>query len=88
MPPGKRGLVISELRLEGIVRQDNTNTMIAIVAPRSNRAEFLRENDEVYHGAVTKITLDSVYFREDVHDPSGHVTSHEVIKRLPSGEKR
>jgi hypothetical protein len=82
LPPGKRGLVISRLRLEGIVRLDTTDEMIAVVDTSANRAYFLRENDAVYNGVVTKITPDSVYFRENVLDQQGRVQTREVVKRL------
>jgi hypothetical protein len=85
VPPGKKGLLISQLRLEGVVRQSDNKPMIAVVANATNRAYFLRENDEVYNGVVTKITPDSVYFTESVRDASGQMSSHEVIKRLGSG---
>lgn len=82
LPPGARGLVISQLLLEGIVRQDLSNTMIAVVANESKRAYFLRENDTLYNGVVSKITPDAVYFKENILDPSGQVGSREVVKRM------
>lgn len=85
LPTGKRGLLISQVRLEGIVRLDTTNTLIAVVDNNSNRAYFLRENDAVYNGVVSKITPDSVYFRENVLDPSGHMLVREVVRRLSQG---
>jgi len=85
LPPGPRGLVISQLRVEGIVRLDTNNTMIAVVDNDRNRAYFLRENDAVYNGIVSKITPDSVIFRENALDQSGKVTVREVVKRLGQG---
>jgi hypothetical protein len=85
LPPGPRGLVISQLRVEGIVRLDTNNTMIAVVDNDRNRAYFLRENDAVYNGVVSKITPDSVIFRENALDQSGKVTVREVVKRLGQG---
>jgi len=85
LPPGKRGLVIGQLMLEGIVRQETSNSMIAVVDNASNRAYFLRENDEVYNGVVSKITPDSVYFTENFRDLNGQMTSRQVVKRLGSG---
>lgn len=82
---GKRCLRISQLRLEGIVRLDATNVMIAVVDTNANRAYFLRENDAVYNGVVSKITPDTVYFQENVKDPSGRVTVREVVKKLSQG---
>jgi type II secretory pathway component PulC len=75
-------LVISQLVLEGIVRQDTTNKMIAVVTNYTKRAYFLRENDALYNGVVSKITPDSVYFKENYLDPDGRVSAREVVKRL------
>jgi hypothetical protein len=85
LPPGTRGLVIGQIRVEGIVRLDTTSTMIAVVDNASNRAYFLRENDAVYNGVVTKITPDAVMFRENALDRSGKVVIREVVKRLGQG---
>jgi hypothetical protein len=85
LPPGMRGLVINRLRLEGIVRLDTTNTMIAVVDTNANRAYFLRENDAVYNGVVAKITPDSVIFRENALDQNGKVYVREVVLRLGQG---
>ncbi len=59
--------------------------MIAVVDNVSNRAYFLRENDAVYNGIVTKITPDAVIFRENALDQSGKVVTREVVKRLGQG---
>jgi hypothetical protein len=90
LPPGTRGLVISQLRLGGIVRQDTTHVMLAVVINPANRAYFLRESDVVYNGVVSKITPDSVQFRENYLDPNGRVQTREVVKRLGQapGERR
>lgn len=85
LPPGTRGLVIGRLRLEGIVRLDTTNMMIAVVDTSANRAYFLRENDQVYNGVVSKITPDAVYFTQNVLDRNGRVVTREVVKRLGQG---
>jgi hypothetical protein len=85
LPPGLRGLVISQLVLEGIVRMDQTNKMIAAVTNNTRRAYFLRETDVLYNGVVTKITPDAVYFQENSIDTQGKVTTREVVKRLGSG---
>ncbi len=85
LPPGSRGLVISQLRVEGVVRLDTTNSMIAVVDNNSNRAYFLRENDAVYNGVVAKITPDSVVFKENALDQSGKMFTREVVKRIGQG---
>ncbi len=87
---GIRGLVISELRLEGVVRQQPANNMIAVVTNITKRAYFLRVNDTVYNGVVSKITPEAVYFKENTLDSSGRVATHEVEIKLGSapGEGR
>jgi len=51
---------------------------------------YQHEHQSVYNGVVTKITLDAVYFKENVLDAEGRVTTREVVKRLgsASGEGR
>jgi len=90
LPPGTRGLLISQLKLEGVVREQVQNKMIAVVTNETKRAYFLTENESVYNGVVSKITPDAVYFKENVLDSSGRVTTREVVKRLGSapGEGR
>ena len=90
LPQGERGLVISQLRLEGVVREQTDNKMIAVVINETKRAYFLHENQSVYNGVVSKITPDAVYFTENVLDANGRVTTREVVKRLGSapGEER
>ncbi len=85
LPPGTRGLVIGQLRLEGIVRLDTTNTMIAVVDNNTNRAYFLRENDAVYDGVVSKITPDSVTFKQNYSEPGGPSGVRDVVKRMSPG---
>jgi len=82
LPKGPRGLVISQLRLEGIVRLDQSNTMIAVVTNYTNRAYFLRENDAVYNGVVSKITPDSISFKENYLDHLGRAQVREISRRL------
>jgi hypothetical protein len=85
LPGGKRGLLISDLQLEGVIREQTDNKMTAMVTRMTDQkrlAYFLHENDSVYNGVVSKITPDAVYFKENVLDPDGHVTTREVVKRL------
>ena len=49
-PPGKAGLQVSTLRLDGIVRAPNG--MIAVVSNPQSRTYFLREGDQLYDGRV------------------------------------
>jgi hypothetical protein len=90
LPPGKRGLIIGQLRLEGIVREEASNTLIAVVTNRTNLAYFLRVHDEVFNGVVGKITDDSIQFKENRLDSNGGLEIREVVMKLGSrsGEER
>jgi Tfp pilus assembly protein PilP len=86
-PPGRRGLAIGDLKLNGVVREDSSRTMIALVTAGNNRVTyFLRENDTLYDGAVISITPDSIEFKQNYLNSDGEVRSRQVIKRLiPQG---
>jgi hypothetical protein len=90
LPAGTRGLVISGLRLEGIVREQPAEDMIAVVTNHTKRAYFLRVNDAVYNGVVSKITPEAIYFKENTLDPRGRVVTREMEIKLGSapGEGR
>ena len=90
LPAGIRGLVISDLRLEGILRLESANLMIAVVTNYTKRAYFLRVSDTVYNGVVSKITPEAVYFKEETLDSRGRVATRDVEIRLGStpGEER
>ncbi len=57
LPPGKAGLIVDTLRINGIVH--SPTGMIAIVSNSQQRVYFLREGDKLYDGAVQKIALDA-----------------------------
>jgi Tfp pilus assembly protein PilP len=80
LPPGKAGLVIATLRLQGIVR--GPNGMIAIVANPQQSVYFLREGDQLYDGRVLHISMESVAFHESGKDAFGKPVEREVSKRL------
>jgi hypothetical protein len=78
--PGKAGLVISSLRLDGVVRY--VDGMIAVVTNAQSRTYFLREGDQLYDGQVAKITMDGVTFHEVGKDAFGKPVEREVNKRM------
>lgn len=82
LPPGKAGLQVSTLRLDGIVRAPNG--MIAVVTNPQARTYFLREGDHLYDGTVEKITMDGVSFHEEGKDAFGKPVEHQVNKRIYS----
>src|SRR5215472_9044864 len=82
LPPGKAGLQVSTLRLDGIVRAPNG--MIAVVSNPQSRTYFLREGDHLYDGSVDKITMDGVSFHEEGKDAFGKPVERQVNKRIYS----
>ena len=82
LPPGKAGLEVSSLRLDGIVRAPNG--MIAVVTNPQARTYFLRDGDQLYDGRVEKIAMDSVSFHEMGKDAFGKPVERQVNKRIYS----
>lgn len=82
LPPGKAGLQVGTLRLDGVVK--SANGMIAVVANPQNRTYFLREGDQLYDGKVDKISMEGVTFHEEGKDAFGKPVEREVNKRLYS----
>lgn len=80
LPPGKAGLVVASLKIDGIVQ--NAGGTIAIVSNPQQRVYFLREGDKLYDGSVDKITLDAVSFHEFGKDAFGKPLERQVTKRL------
>jgi Tfp pilus assembly protein PilP len=89
LPPGKAGLQVSTLRLDGIVK--SPNGMIAVVSNPQLRTYFLREGDHLYDGSVDKISMDGVSFHEEGKDAFGKPVERQVNKRIystSSGEQQ
>ena len=82
LPPGKLGLQVSTLKLDGIVRAPNG--MIAVVSNPQARTYFLREGDRLYDGSVEKISMDGVSFHEEGKDAFGKPVERQVNKRIYS----
>jgi type IV pilus assembly protein PilP len=82
LPPGKAGLQVASLRLDGIVK--SPNGMIAVVTNPQARTYFLREGDQLYDGRVEKIALDGVSFHEVGKDAFGKPVERQVNKRIYS----
>jgi hypothetical protein len=80
LPPGKAGLMISMLRVEGIVK--GPGGMIAVVTNGQERTYFLKEGDQLYDGNVQHITMTDVSFHELGKDPFGKPVEHDVNKPL------
>jgi hypothetical protein len=80
LPPGKAGLVIGTLTVQGTVQ--GANGMIAVIANPDQRVYFVREGDRLYDGEVEKISLDSVTFQQDTKDAFGKPIERTVLKRI------
>lgn len=80
LPPGKAGLQITTLRLDGVVR--SPNGMIAVVSNPQQRVYFLRDGDRLYDGQVEHITLEGLSFHQAGTDPFGKPVEREVTKQL------
>jgi outer membrane biosynthesis protein TonB len=80
LPPGKAGLVVGTLRVDGIV--GGVKGMIAIVSNPQQRVYFLREGDKLYDGSVQHITIEAVSFQEVGKDAFGKPLERQVTKRL------
>jgi hypothetical protein len=80
LPPGKAGIVIASVHVDGTVRSGNA--MIAVVSNPDQRVYFIREGDQLYDGDVEKISLDGVTFKENSKDAFGHPVERIVTKRI------
>ena len=77
---GKKCLVVDQIVLKGIVKSGAG--YIALVENPAKRAYFMRVNDPVFNGRVTKITGDTVVFEEEVTDKVGKQSMREVVKKV------
>jgi hypothetical protein len=80
LPPGKAGLVIASVRVDGTVQAPSG--MIAVVSNPEQHVYFIREGDRLYDGDVEKIGLDGVTFKENSKDAFGHEVERMVTKRI------
>jgi len=80
LPPGKAGLVIATVRVDGAVRSGNS--MIAVVSNPEQSVYFIWEGDRLYDGDVEKIGLDGVTFKENSKDAFGKPVERMVTKRI------
>ncbi|HXZ11228.1 MAG TPA: hypothetical protein VEG64_02440 [Candidatus Sulfotelmatobacter sp.] len=80
LPPGKAGLIIASVRVDGAVR--SPGGMIAVVSNPEQRVYFIREGDKLYDGDVEKIGLDGVTFKENSKDAFGKPVERIVTKRI------
>lgn len=80
LPPGKAGLVVATVRVDGTVRSGAD--LIAVVSNPERHVYFVREGDQLFDGSVVKIDLDGVTFHEESKDAFGKPVVREVTKRI------
>ena len=79
-PPGTRGFLIDEMRLQGIFQ--TRHGLAAMVAGPDNKGHLLRVGDRVLDGEVIRVTRTAVVFRQEVNDPTRIERYREVVKDL------
>ena len=77
---GKRCLVAEQIALRGIIK--TPTKWIAMIETPAKKTYYLYENDAIYNGVVAKITGDSVVFRVQAMDNTGHAVSQDIVKRV------
>jgi len=79
-PPGLPGMMIEELRLEGII--DTPTGILAFVLGRDNVSYIIRPGTKLYNGEVLEIQQKKVVFRQDVNDPNRRKRYEEVVREI------
>lgn len=79
-PPGLAGMLVEELRLEGII--ETPSGIIAFVQGRDNLSYIIREGTQLYNGEVAEIEGRRVVFRQQVNDPKQVRPYNEVVREL------
>ena len=80
LPPGKAGLQVSTVRVDGIFRSQNG--MIVVVSNPQGRTYFLHQGDRLFDGRVEQVSMDAVTFDESGKDPFGKEIQRTVVKRV------
>ncbi len=79
-PPGLPGMMIEELRLEGII--ETQAGILAFVVGRDNLSYIIRPGTKLFNGEVTEILSDRVVFRQQASDPKQLRPYEEVVRVL------
>jgi Tfp pilus assembly protein PilP len=77
---GKKGLVITTLRVDGVVRAPSG--IIAVVSNPQRRVYFLRDGEEVCNGRVGKVSMEGITFVQTSRDAFGKATQQTISKPL------
>ena len=86
-PPGVPGMMIDEMKLQGIVR--TKQGLVAMISGPDNKGYMIRVGDKTFDGEVIRITAASVVIRQEVNDPTRIERYREVVKDLtPASQRR
>lgn len=80
-PEGVAGLLIDELRIQGIFLLDS-GPVAQVISSASETSFLVRQGDQLWDGDVLRITLDEIVFKQTVNDPTALKPFREVVKKL------
>ena len=83
-PSGVPGLLINEVSVKGIVR--NNSGFVALIQGPDNKTYVVKAGDRLMDGTVKSIVQDAVVFSQDVNDPLSLVKQKEIRKTLRSAD--
>ena len=88
-PLGIAGMTISEISLDGIVREPDSSA-IAFFTGSDNKGYFLRTGDKVYDARLIAIDpkQGTVTFRQEINDPRIVKPYRDVVRRLVTTEEK
>jgi Tfp pilus assembly protein PilP len=84
-PPGLPGMLIEELRLQGIIQ--TSTGVIAFVQGRDKISYIIQPGTKLYNGEVQEILPDRVIFKQQVSDPKQLQPYEEVVRSLEDVKK-
>ena len=79
-PPGLAGMLVEELKLEGII--ETPSGILAFVLGRDNVSYIIRPGTKLYNGEVAEIQQKKVVFRQNVNDPNRLKQYDEIVREL------
>jgi hypothetical protein len=79
-PPGLPGMMIEELKLEGIIQ--TSSGILAFVQGRDNISYIIRAGTKLYNGEVVEILPKRVVFKQQVNDPKQLTPYQEVVREI------
>ena len=86
-PPGPRGFLIDEIKLQGVVKTRQQG-LVAMVNGPDNKGYLVKVGDKVLDGEVIRISPNAIVFRQEVNDPTRIERFREVVKELSSEAQR